>query len=192
MGILTNQSLSLDWSVRAGTPLFIVWITRQAGTTVRWLATLQGSPLRLTFVCLILHSALVNDTACRTNHDEGEENTEAAVVFLSSSTGPRASRWWDTGLIERSSWWCSGVKESALCCHCVVLWDYDVVAHHGEQEQADRVGWESSCGAIIFCVQLVAGLLAVSWSWSIVLGCVGCFVSCFTYILVSDHRNFRK
>ena len=90
--------------MRAGTPLFIVWITRQAGTTVRWLATLQGSPPGLTFVCLILHSALVN-TACRTNHDEGEENTEAAVVFLSSSTGSESEQmmghWSDSEVLRR-------------------------------------------------------------------------------------------
>ena len=54
------------------------------------------------------------------------------------------------------------MKEPARCCHCAVLWDHEGVAHHKEQEQADRVGLEHSCGAIIFCVQLVAGLLAVS------------------------------
>ena len=43
-------------------------------------------------VCFMLHSALVNDQACRTSHDKGEENTESAVVFLSSSTGPESEQ----------------------------------------------------------------------------------------------------
>ena len=53
----------------------------------------------------MLHSALVNDTACRTNHDEGEENTEAAVVFLSSSAGSESEQvmghWSDSEVLRR-------------------------------------------------------------------------------------------
>lgn len=54
---------------------------------------------------------------------------------------------------------CEGAgKLLPLCCTV----GSGVVAHYEEQEQADGVGRESSCGATVFCIQLVDEPLAVS------------------------------
>ena len=66
---------------------------------------------------------------------------------------------WSDGEVLMMMLGCEGVGTLLPLC-CTV--GSGIVAHHEEQEQADRVGRESSCGATIFCMQLVAGPLAVS------------------------------
>ena len=84
-----NLSLRLTCD---GRDTSIYSVDHQAGWHhCRWLAILQGSPLGPTFVCLSLHSALVNDAACRTKYFTAKYQHLVLSSTMASSSDTRVS-----------------------------------------------------------------------------------------------------